>query len=118
MNTVVEAIPGYYSEDVLTLSPFGSANSIMTNKYFWICAILLVTVFISALSVVYVQAENRLLYSHLTSLQKNRDSLHIQWGQLLLEESTWSTQARVEHTAEQQLNMVLPKQKNIVIVKE
>lgn len=116
MNSIVQAIPGYHPENVLSASPFGRLKDIAFNPKFWIVSVLLMAIVISALSVVYVQAQNRILFSQLSSLQNIRNASHVEWGQLLLEESTWSTQARIQQIAEQQLGMVAPKQKNIVIV--
>lgn len=107
-NTASRIAPG-------TLS-FENLRSFILAKDFWLMVVLLLAVFISALTVIYVQEKDRLLFSQLSSLQKQRDALHVEWGQLLLEESTWATQARVQHVATQQLNMIMPQQKNIVMV--
>ncbi len=91
------------------------ATVILTKQF---CALTLLIVFIlfSALSVVYVKDLNRRLFIELQSQQKTRDSLHIEWGKLLLEESSWATQARVQRIAQQQLDMELPKAKKIKMV--
>ncbi|GAG30674.1 unnamed protein product, partial [marine sediment metagenome] len=62
MNSAVGAIPGYYPEKLLTTSPFGNVKVIAANKNFWLGAMLIALIFISSLSVVYVQAQNRLLF--------------------------------------------------------
>ncbi len=118
MNTIVQAIPGYQSENVLSVSPFGNIRDLFASKKFLLVFVLTVAIMISSLSIVYVQAQNRLLFSQLSHLQKVRDNLHVEWWQLLLEQSTWSTQARVQQIAEQALNMTLPEQKNIIIVQQ
>ena len=45
-----------------------------------------------------------------------RDNLEIEWGQLQLEQSAWSTQAFVERVATTKLHMAMPPPKEIEIV--
>lgn len=87
-------------------------------RKFWMISFLIASIFVSAVAVVYIEAMNRMLYIDLQSLQKDRDSLTLQWGQLLLEQSTWATQARIQSIAENKLNMSMPDQSTIVMVKE
>lgn len=111
MNTAVRAL---------------SHSSAITEKTTWklpsreilIVAALLTGIFISSLGVIYDQAMNRILFSQLQSLQKSRDNLYLEWGQLLLEQSTWATQARVQNIAQKDLSMYFPNQKNVVVVNE
>lgn len=62
----------------------------------------------SAASVVYCKHRARALFIQLERLDARRDKLDIQWGQLQLEESTWSTQALVERIARNKLHMTTP----------
>lgn len=70
----------------------------------------------SAVSVVLAVHESRLLVNELQGLQRERDRLQVEWGQLLLEKSTWGSYARVETTAGQELDMYLPSVREIVVV--
>ena len=70
--------------------------------------ILVLTIFISAVGVVYMKDLNRRLFIQYQGLQQEQQQAQVRWGQLLLEESAWSTQARVQHLARTRLNMVLP----------
>lgn len=79
---------------------------------------LVLAVLTSALSIVYVTNASRSLNAALQQRVAEREQMHIQWGQLLLEKSTWVMQARVQHTAEQELGMVIPNNKSVVIVTE
>lgn len=79
---------------------------------------LLFLVMSSALSIVYVRDLNRRLFIDIQTLQNNRDALHTEWGKLLLEQSTWATQARVQGIAQQQLEMDVPTPHAIVMVRE
>lgn len=118
MNTLVKSAPRYENIIQLTDSPFGKLSTILQDRTFMVITILVLSVFVSALGVVYNQEENRLLFNQLSSMQKNRDALYVEWGQLLLEESTWATQSRVQKIAAEKLNMVVPNQQNIVIVRQ
>ena len=52
----------------------------------------------------------------LQQLSEQRDNLDIEWGQLQLEQSAWSTQAFVERVASTKLHMAMPPPKEIEIV--
>lgn len=80
--------------------------------------LLLFASVLSAFAVVYVKDLNRRLFIDYQVLQQVRQQYEVEWNKLLLEQSTWSTQARIQTLAQTQLNMIYPKQKNIVIIKE
>lgn len=75
-------------------------------------------VLVSALSVVYVTNAVRILNSSIQQSLAERDHLHIQWGQLLLEKSTQTMQARIEKVAESRYGMVVPDSKSVVVIRE
>jgi cell division protein FtsL len=52
----------------------------------------------------------------LETLNARRDNLEIEWGQLQLEQSAWSTHAFVERVASAKLHMAMPPPKEIEIV--
>ena len=52
----------------------------------------------------------------LQGLQRQRDQLAEEWGQLLLEQSTWSTHARIEGEARDRLDMEAPRPDAVVMV--
>lgn len=79
-------------------------------------ALLIVAVFLSALAVIDARNENRMLFARLQQLRQQRDQINVEWGQLLLEQSTWSTHARIEQVATQKLGMVMPQHVEIVVV--
>ncbi len=80
--------------------------------------ILVASVVVSALSVVYVTNNARSINAGIQQALVERNNLHVQWGQLLLEKSTWVTPARVEKIAEKEMSMVIPDSKSVVIVSE
>lgn len=71
---------------------------------------------VSAVGVIYSVHVSRQMVSELQSLQREGEQLQVQWGQLLLEKSTWGSYARVEQTARTRLGMYLPTVQEIVVV--
>ena len=72
-------------------------------------AALGLAVVISAVATVYAKHESRKLYSELQLLQRERDRIEMEWGQLQIEQSTWSTHARVERMAREEIGMGEPR---------
>ena len=70
----------------------------------------------SALGVVWTKHEARSLFIELQGLTGERDALDIEWGQLKLEQSAWSTHGRVEQTARVGLQMVIPRPNEVQIL--
>ena len=79
-------------------------------------AVLWAAVLLSAAGAVYGKFRARQLFIELERLSAQRDNLDIQWGQLQLEQSAWSTHAFVETVAGRKLRMSMPAPKDIVIV--
>jgi cell division protein FtsL len=73
-------------------------------------------VLLSAAGAVYSKHRARELFVTLERLNRQRDTLQIEWGQLQLEQSAWSTQAFVERVASTKLHMEMPPPKEIEIV--
>ncbi|MBS0290554.1 MAG: cell division protein FtsL [Proteobacteria bacterium] len=73
-------------------------------------------VFASAIAVVYYTHQSRQHFTTLQSLQQEIESLQVEWGQLLLEQGTWSSDARVERLARERLQMTLPESSTVVVV--
>jgi cell division protein FtsL len=79
-------------------------------------AALWVAVLLSSAGAIYCKFRARQLFVQLEQLSTQRDNLDIQWGQLQLEQSAWSTHAFVESVAGKKLHMTMPAPKDIVIV--
>ncbi|WP_259412003.1 cell division protein FtsL [Coxiella burnetii] len=77
---------------------------------------LVIALLCSAFGVVYFKDLNRRLFIQYQTLQREKAEELIQWGKLLLEQTTWSTQSRVQRIAEQQLGMQLPSAKEVILV--
>jgi len=70
----------------------------------------------SAAGAIWCKHRTRQLFVQLESLNAHRDDLEIEWGQLQLEQSAWSTHAFVERVASTRLHMAMPPPKEIEIV--
>ena len=83
------------------------------NRLYWLM-LLIVLVTGSAMTVVYVKHESRILFAELRKIQKKQDEMVIQWSRLQLQNSTLVTQANVESMARKKLGMILPEDIQIV----
>lgn len=79
--------------------------------------VLLAAVMSSALTVVWSVHRNRTLFIELQALHQTRDKLDVEWGQLQLEQSAWSTHGRIEQIARAKLHMRRPRPDEIVVVR-
>ena len=75
-------------------------------------------VLVSAVGTIWSKHQARTLFIELQALQKSRDQLNIEWGQLQLEQSTWGMHGRVEEMARQNLKMVIPRPDEVRIVEQ
>ena len=71
---------------------------------------------VSAIAVVNVSFECRLLSDELMQLRTREQQLQIEWGQLLLEESALAAHARLEEIARSELGMRRPTGAEIRVV--
>ncbi|CAM4415652.1 MAG: Cell division protein FtsL [Legionellaceae bacterium] len=78
---------------------------------------LLLAVLVTAFTLVSVKDLNRRLFSDLQSLQQTRDSLQIEWSQLLLEQNTWSSQARIQEISQSNMDMIIPTSSIVINAK-
>lgn len=74
-------------------------------------AVLLVSIL-----VVDLRHQSRVLFGELQTLRAERDALNTEWGQLLLEEGTWSEHRRIEQIARTRLDMTIPGRDRIIVV--
>ena len=75
------------------------------------CAVLVplvLAVMASAIGSVYAKHEARKLFTELQRLNVERDRMAVEWGQLQIEQSMWSTYARVEQLAREDMKMRPP----------
>lgn len=79
--------------------------------------VLLALVVVTALSVAYSVHETRRLTDRTQKLEQQQAQLETRWGQLLLEQSTWGSYARVERLAREKLGMKLPTTDERVLIR-
>ena len=83
------------------------------NSRLWF-PLLLTLVLGSALTVIYVKHQSRVLFAELRSIQKQQDRQVIEWGRLQLQNSTLATHSNVESRARKDLEMRLPEKVELV----
>ncbi len=84
-------------------------------RVYWL-ALLLTLVLSSAMTVIYVKHESRLLFAELRSIQKLQDQEVIEWGRLQLQNSTLATHSNVESRARKTLKMRMPEKTYLVLL--
>ena len=78
--------------------------------------LLLVLVMFSAMAVVYVKYDARLMFNQLQKELREQDKLGVEWSRLQLEKNTWSSNSRIEKLARTKLNLQTPKPEQIVYI--
>jgi len=91
-------------------------KSVAISKNGVILVLLVGAVLLSAFGVVYTKDLNRRLFIQYQTLQQAKANAVSRFSKLLLEQSTWSTQARVQRIAKDDLNMQLPTSADTVLV--
>lgn len=90
---------------------------VLTPKVLGVVVVgLWVAVLLSAAGAVYSKHRARELFVQLERLNRQRDNLEIEWGQLQLEQSAWSTHAFVERVASTKLRMTSPPPAEIELI--
>jgi cell division protein FtsL len=82
----------------------------------FVVAILVVLIVCSALAVTYAAFQYRNFFNQQQVLVQQWDGFQVEWGQLLLEQSSLGANNRVERVASKQLNMIAPQPGMIEIV--
>jgi cell division protein FtsL len=68
----------------------------------------------SAMTVIYVKHESRMLFAELRNTQKLQDLEMIEWSRLQLQNSTLATHSNVESRARKTLKMRIPENVQLV----
>lgn len=79
-------------------------------------ALLVILVVASALAVIYSSYEYRRLFNQHQMLVREQDMYRIEWGQLLLEQSAWGSNSRVEKLASDKMEMRAPDPQEIRLI--
>lgn len=75
---------------------------------------LVVSLAIGAVQVAESRYQTRQLMAQIQSVKSARDSMRLEWSQLVLEESTLTDETIIYQVAEQSLNMALPTSEDVV----
>ncbi|MBD3897396.1 cell division protein FtsL [Halomonas sp. ML-15] len=78
---------------------------------------LVVVTLASAMAVIVSSHLTREQYARLQQLEREQNQLQTEWGQLLLEESAWSSPARIERLAIERLEMRLPDVNEVEVIR-
>ncbi len=78
--------------------------------------VLMMSVLISGLAVVHATHRHRTLFNELQQLRQSGNMLEVEWGQLLIEHSTFGLDGRIERRAEEELAMKLPEWSETIMV--
>jgi cell division protein FtsL len=85
-------------------------------KGFVVTGMLLLLIVMSAIGVVYSSHLSRQLFAEQAILIEKNDQLQLEWAQLLLEQSAWSSPNRIESVARERLNMEVPATEEIQLI--
>lgn len=85
-------------------------------KGFVVTGMLLMLVVMSAIGVVYSSHLSRQLFTEQAILVERNDQLQLEWAQLLLEQSAWSSPNRIESVARENLYMEVPETEEIQLI--
>lgn len=83
----------------------------------WLVALLVTLVLATALAVISSAHLTRVQYARLQQLERDKAQLQTEWGQLLLEESTWSAPSRIERLAVERLDMSVPELGEVKVIR-
>ncbi|HCS63790.1 MAG TPA: cell division protein FtsL [Cellvibrio sp.] len=87
-----------------------SPGVILVVAFLWVATVA------SAIGVVATTQIVRRDVNSLETLRREASQLQVQWGQYLLEQSTWAAYGRVEHAAVSELNMMAPTPEEMVMI--
>lgn len=78
--------------------------------------LLFIAVLVSAIGVSYSAHWNRQLLNSLYGELSVRDKAQAEWGRLILEQSTWTANSRIEAIATEQMKMHIPSAADVRMV--
>ena len=82
-----------------------------------IIVLLTAAVMSSAIGVINAKHQARTAFVELQALKKVRDEMQVNWGRLQLEQAAWSTHGRVEQIASSRLDMIMPTEDSIKVIR-
>ena len=101
------------------MSGLPASTSTAAGKHFWVLLfVLLAALGATALGVVMTTFNSRHLLNELQQLEQERNQLQVEFGRLLLEQSSLVAQGKVEDAAMSQLDMEVPDMKQVVVLSD
>ena len=119
-DSIRDSVKPLFDRELLPTSLFGRIQSIwrlLPVKELMLSMGLVLVVVLTALGVVYSSHISRELFAEQALLQERNDQLQLEWAQLLLEQSAFTSPGQIESVAAQELEMVLPDVRSIELVK-
>lgn len=119
-DSIRESVKPLLGRDLLPIPLFDRIQSIwrlLPVKELLLSMGLVLVMVLTALGVVYSSHISRELFAEQALLQERNDQLQLEWAQLLLEQSAFTSPGQIESVAAQELDMVLPDVRNIELVK-
>jgi cell division protein FtsL len=96
---------------------YGNLGGIRLSKQLMLQLLMLLAVLVSALAVVFTTNVHRETFMTLKSEEMKQQQLQLRWGQLLLEQASLATPARVQELATEKFQMVLPSNGQTVMLR-
>lgn len=82
----------------------------------WRLVALLALVWVSGVIVIHQTHRQRVLFSGLQQQRAQANQLQVEWGQLLIEQSTFAQESRIALKAAEELQLRVPSPDSIVVV--
>ena len=99
------------------IADWANRQQVQTRQRYWIAFfVLLASLTATALAVVFSTYTTRHLLNGLQQVVQEQNRLQVEWGQLLLEQSSLVAQGKMEETAISQLGMEVPPMENVVVL--
>lgn len=95
----------------------GDLMSMSVSKRSGLLLILWIMVISSALTIIYLRHIERKTFNESQILSRQLNQLKLERGQLLLEQSMWTSPSRIQKLARQQLNMQSARPEALIVIK-
>lgn len=116
----IKGVQGRESEFIVKLNElidfFVNLKTFVSIKGLIITLMLSLVVIMSAIGVVQSSHISRQLFAEQAILLDRNDQFQLEWAQLLLEQSAWSSPNRLENVASQKLGMHPPRAEEIQLI--
>ena len=119
-DTIRDSVKPLFDRELMPESLMGRIQSIwrmLPVRELMLSLGLVLVMVLTALGVVYSSHISRELFAEQALLQERNDQLQLEWAQLLLEQSAFTSPSQIESVAAQELEMVLPDVRSIELVK-